>query len=370
MPYFYYILFACIFFSCNNKPPQEKQKARTAVSAEKKEGPKYVNSVKIVSPEKKQSFRFNENVDLVLTHKDRFPLDSTHLFLNGKLIAKGEKGQTLLRFQLPDKRAGINSLKVTAFHPESKQSTATVLIEVRPDIPPRSYRYKIVQVYPHDPKAYTQGLVYRDGFMYEGTGQYGESGIRKTDMKDGKIVSALNIDSQLFGEGITIFNDKIYQLTWTSGKGFVYDLKTFTQESTFTYNTQGWGLTTYGNKLIMSDGSHKIYHIDPASFYILKEVEVYDHKGPVKNLNELEYIDGLLWANVWLEDRIVLIDPESGAVKGELELSGLLSPAERKQLDDSDDVLNGIAWNPEKGTVYLTGKRWPKMFEVRIDPQP
>ena len=205
--------------------------------------------------------------------------------------------------------------------------------------------------------------------MYEGTGQYGESSIRKTDMKDGKILSILNIDSQLFGEGITIYGDKIYQITWRSHKGFVYDLKTFSLESTFQYNSEGWGLTTAGDHLIMSDGSNKLYHIAPSGFTIIKEVEVYDHQGPVDQLNELEYADGLVWANIWLTERIIGIDPETGVVKAELDMSSLLKPVERMQLDDKDDVLNGIAYNPDRATFYVTGKRWPKMFEIKIKKQ-
>ncbi len=270
---------------------------------------------------------------------------------------------------MPDNtKSGYNVVKIRAYHPDHKIGISSVKIQVKPAQAPHKYNYEIVKVYPHDPHAYTQGLLYQNGILYEGTGQYGESGIRKTDMKNGKILSTLNIDSKLFGEGITIYQDKIYQLTWTSHQGFIYDLKSFSLESTFNYNTQGWGITSIGQQLIMSDGSHKLYHIVPTSFNVIKEVEVYDQNGPVKNLNELEYINGLVWANVWMQDRIVMIDPENGIIKGELDMSALLSAAERQKLDDSDDVLNGIAWNPETQTIYVTGKRWPKLFEIKVRP--
>ena len=170
----------------------------------------------------------------------------------------------------------------------------------------------------------------------------------------------------MFGEGITIYKDKIYQITWRSRKGFIYDLNTFSLQSTFTYKTEGWGITTIGDKLIMSDGSNKLYHIVPSTFNVIKEVEVYDHRGAVSRLNELEYIDGLVWANVWMTDRIVAIDPETGAVVGEMNLENLLPARDKVRQDDTDDVLNGIAYNPEKKTFYLTGKKWPKMFEVEV----
>lgn len=327
---------------------------------------KYVNSIQLSSPSKNSTFRYHDPLKIAFTTKEKFPVDSVQIFWNGKKIETTSNGITNYEFKIPEDRTGRNTLKLIAFHPDNKQSIASETIIIQPDRAPEKLQYEILKTYSHDTRAYTQGLVYQDGMLYESTGQYGESGIRKQDIKSGKILSALSIDNKLFGEGITIFNDKIYQLTWTSGKGFIYDLKTFSLESTFTYNTQGWGITTIGDKLIMSDGSNKLYHIAPSSFNILKEVEVYDHNGPVKNLNELEFINGLIWANVWMQDRIVIIDPESGEVKQELDMSRLLSAGERDKLNDSDDVLNGIAWNPEKGSVYVTGKRWPKMFEIKI----
>ena len=155
-------------------------------------------------------------------------------------------------------------------------------------------------------------------------------------------------------------------MTWTSRKGFVYDISSFALETTFDYDSQGWGLTTMGDTLVMSDGSHKLYLLDPDSFSILKTIEVYDNKGAVTNLNELEYINGRIWANVWLTDRIVVINPKTGAVTEELLLPDLLTAAEKARLDSDDDVLNGIAYNEQKGTIYVTGKHWPKLFEIKI----
>lgn len=363
--YFYGVICIFLLIACGNskhRPAEPEQ--RTANP--KKETVKYINSLRLLHPEKNDTFRYHDPLKITFTTREKLPADSVQIFWNGKQIATTEAGITAYEYRIPAGKTGSNTLKLVAFHSGNERSSVSTTLTVKPDRAPQKLHYNIVKVYTHDPKAYTQGLVYQDGILYESTGQYGESGIRKQDMQSGKILAALNIDNRLFGEGITIFNGKIYQLTWTSRKGFIYDLQSFSLESTFTYNTQGWGITTMDDKLIMSDGSHKLYHIAPSSFNILKEVEVYDDKGPVKNLNELEYIDGLIWANVWMQDRIIIIDPESGEVKQELDLSTILTAGERSKLNDSDDVLNGIAWNPEKKTVYVTGKRWPKMFEIKV----
>lgn len=366
MPYIYYFICLALLCSCGGKSARQKAEAEVNITAAKKDEVKYVNSIKLVSPVKNKLYSYHDELVIDFESKDRFPVDSAAIYINGKQVAVTGKGVCSFTYPVPEVRTGNMTVKVMTWHPDNKRGVASVMVKVKPDQSPVKYKYDVVKVYPHDPKAYTQGLLYHDGYMYEGTGQYGESSIRKTDMKNGKILSVLNIDSNLFGEGITIFGDKIYQITWRSRKGFIYDLKTFTLESTFQYNSEGWGITTVGNHLIMSDGSNKLYHVAPSTFSILKEVEVYDNNGPVEQLNELEYVNGLVWANVWLTDRIVAIDPETGAVKGELDMTGLLSPADKAMTDDKDDVLNGIAWNPEKGTYYVTGKRWPKMFEIRI----
>ena len=231
---------------------------------------------------------------------------------------------------------------------------------------PVFYSYKVRNVYPHDTDSYTQGLYWDNGYLWEGTGEYGNSKLRKVRLDTGMPVKEISLAEKYFGEGITIYKDKIFQLTWTSRKGFVYDISSFALETTFDYDSQGWGLTTMGDTLVMSDGSHKLYLLDPDSFSILKTIEVYDNKGAVTNLNELEYINGKIWANVWLTDRIVVINPKTGAVTEELLLPDLLTAAEKARLDSDDDVLNGIAYNEQKGTIYVTGKHWPKLFEIRI----
>ena len=257
-------------------------------------------------------------------------------------------------------------MKVIAFHPNNKCGVATQTFIVKPDKAPKSLSYQLIKTYKHDTDASTQGLVYIDGIIYEGTGIKGHSSLRKIDLENNKTLATLGLDNQYFGEGITVYKDKIYQLTWTSQKAFVYDLASFTLLTTFDYAMrEGWGLTTMNDKLAMSDGSHNLYHLDPELFSVIKTVEVYDNKGPVVHLNELEYINGYIWANEWLTDRIVVIDPQSGEVVQELLLPNLLTAAEKAKLDQNDDVLNGIAYNEKKGTIYVTGKHWPKLFEIK-----
>lgn len=365
MPYFYYLIGLLLLCSCGGKSTKPEEKVTTVVASQDQEV-KYVNSLKLLSPEKNHLYSFGEEVIVDFTSKDRFPVDSSILYINGKAVARLGKDEHKYTYRIPAGKTGHHTIKVVAYHPGNKQGIASTAIRIKPDKAPVSCNYEVIRTFPHDPKAYTQGLLYQDGYMYEGTGQYGESSIRKIDLKTGKILSELSIDNQLFGEGITIYQDKIYQITWRSRKGFTYDLKTFTLESTFEYNSEGWGITTAGDHLIMSDGSNKLYHITPSNFNIMKETEVYDHQGEVTQLNELEYVDGLVWANVWLTDRIIAIDPETGAVVKEIDMSGLLTANEKSRLNDKDDVLNGIAYNPEKKTFYVTGKRWPRLFEIKI----
>lgn len=369
MPYLYYFICLVFLCSCGENSTKGKKDGETVTVGSRagKDEIKYVNSIRLTSPERNSTYRFGEEIVVEFETKDRFPIDSSSISIDGQEVARLGKNINRHAFRLPESKAGSRVLKVTCWHPGNKKSSTATYIRMKPVQAPQKYTYQIVRVIPHDRKAYTQGLQYWDGYLYEGTGQYGESTIRKTDLSKGEILSVLSINNQYFGEGITVYNDKIYQLTWRSRKGFIYDLKTFTLESTFNYNSEGWGITTAGNHLIMSDGSHKLYHMSPSGFGILKEVEVYDHNGEVSQLNELEYVNGLVWANVWLTDRIVAIDPETGVIKAELDMTGLLPASDRNGLDEKDDVLNGIAWNPEKNTFYVTGKRWPKIFEIKIN---
>lgn len=227
----------------------------------------------------------------------------------------------------------------------------------------KQYTYEIVRTIPHDPAAYTQGLIYQDGILYESTGQYGSSSIRKVDAKTGKVLMKQNIPFRYFGEGIAIHDGKIYMLTWENGICYVFDAATLTQESTFQYLGEGWGLASDGDNLIMSDGTSYLRIIKPDEFKHISTIGVLDGKYPLKNLNELEYVGSELFANVWMCDSIARINPSSGALLGWLDFSAL---REKVKQSENAEVLNGIAYDKANGTFYITGKLWPLYFEVKL----
>jgi len=224
-----------------------------------------------------------------------------------------------------------------------------------------TYTYRIINAYPHDTQAFTQGLIYHNEHLYEGTGLWGRSSLRKVDLKTGKILQIKPLPKQYFGEGITLWQNQIIQLTWRSKIGFVYDAQTFEKLKSFTYHTEGWGITHDGQKLIMSDGTDKLHFLNPETFKKIGQIQVHDKNKPVFNLNELEYIQGEIFANIWQSDYIARISPTTGQVLGWIDLSGLLEiePSKRHQ-----DVLNGIAYDGER--LFVTGKLWPKLFEIQI----
>jgi glutamine cyclotransferase len=233
-------------------------------------------------------------------------------------------------------------------------------IEAAENIP-----YKIINTYPHPPGSFTQGLAYENGFLYEGTGQYGLSCLRKIKYETGEILKEYRLPRDVFGEGITIFKNKIIQLTWLSHVGFVFDKESFRLLKTFRYEwpKEGWGLTSDGNDLIISDGSPKLYFMDPESFTERKRLEVYDNLGPVYKINELEYVEGDIYANIWQLPRIIRIDLQTGKVTGALDLSELIPKNLRGHVDY---VLNGIAYDPKKQRFFVTGKMWPLVFELEL----
>jgi glutaminyl-peptide cyclotransferase len=230
---------------------------------------------------------------------------------------------------------------------------------------PARLKVEVLEVRPHDARAFTQGLLLDDsGRMFESTGLYGASSLREVASASGEVLRKIDIPRQYFAEGLALVDDRLIQLTWKENTAFVYDKETFDQVGTFNYTTQGWGLTYDGVRLIMSDGSNKLYFRNPDTFDLEDSVSVMDGDMPVTHLNELEYVDGFVYANIWMTDRIVRIDPKTGRVTATIDASGLLSPPERQQVD----VLNGIACNSETGNFYITGKYWPKLFVVNFVP--
>jgi len=229
---------------------------------------------------------------------------------------------------------------------------------------PAQYTYKVVNAYPHDSKAFTQGLVFEDGRLYEGTGIEGQSSLREVELESGKVLRQVDLPPEFFGEGITILDDRIYQLTWKNQVGFIYDRKDFRLLSRFGYHGAGWGLTNDGRYLIMSNGTATLKFLDPKTFQVVREIHVTEGERSITDLNELEYIDGEIFANVWHVDRIARIDPESSRLNAWIDMKELL-PCDRPH---SDAVLNGIAYDRKDRRLFVTGKEWPKLFEVRIVP--
>lgn len=228
------------------------------------------------------------------------------------------------------------------------------------------YTFKIVQVFAHDPTAFTQGLAYRDGFLYEGTGLNGRSSLRRVRLETGDVVQRIDLPREFFGEGIALLKDEIVQLTWQSHTGFVYNLSDFRLLRRFSYPSEGWGLTTYGGEIFMSDGTDQIRVLDGVTFHEKRRLKVHDDNGPITELNELEFVEGEIFANVWQTDRIARISARTGKVLGWIDLKGILSPMYRLE---PNAVLNGIAYDPDGKRLFVTGKLWPSVFQVQIVPK-
>ncbi len=325
----------------------------------------------LLEPAAGLSLAAGEDIPLRLEVPDTVQLDSVQLFLDGKLLftlvaGSGFRSGEAVEALIPTAgfKLGKKSLRMKLFFPGGSSENQVRSIFLLAGTEATQYTYRVEKIYVHDVKAFTQGLQYVDGWLYEGTGDYGSSSLRKVELESGKVEKVRDLDSQLFGEGITVLGERIYQLTYKSQVGFIYDKESFEELQKIYYqNKEGWGLTHNGSELIMSDGTHVIYFLDPEMFTVNRQIEVYDHKGRADSLNELEYIDGKIWANRYYSDEIVIIDPETGTVEGRINLKGLLKAEDRKP---STDVLNGIAWDAEGKRLFVTGKRWPKLFHISL----
>jgi glutamine cyclotransferase len=293
-------------------------------------------------------------------------LRKTELFLDGKSIFASKENLFSVAIETNNLVVGTHYLKSVATTNDGTTGENYSDFLLLSDIMPQKYSFRIIRSLPHDNKHFTEGLEIRNGFLYESTGQEGSSAIYKTDIANWKEIFVYKLEDQYFGEGITILNGKIYQLTYKSQIGFVRKLDNFELIKTWYYrNPQGWGLTNDGKSLIMSEGTEYIYYLDPETLKEIKRIQVCDNKGIMINLNELEYINGEIWANIWTTDKIVKIDPKTGKITGEINLAGILSSSLYNQ-QTPVDVLNGIAYDNVKNKIYVTGKFWPKLFEIEI----
>lgn len=289
-------------------------------------------------------------------------LDSLKIYLDGKKISDS----SAVSLDISNYKLGKHSLTAAVFYQKkNKKSRHTIyfLAAQKPEI----YTYKILKKYPHDTAAFTQGLEYFKGFIYESTGKKGKSTIRKINLKTGEILKIKKLDKQYFGEGITIFKNKIYGLTWQAKKGFVYDLETFKKIKTFSYQNslEGWGLSHNEKYLLKTDGTEKIWFLDPENLQEKGFIAAYTNQRKVENLNEIEYIEGKIYANIWQKNTIVILNPKNGTVEGIVNLKGLTEYLSHKKLN-TEAVLNGIAYDSEGKRIFVTGKYWDTIFEIKI----
>lgn len=324
-----------------------------------------IKLIKLISPEENTVFRLNDPIKVVInqTDNDKIP-DSVLIHFDGKTVTTIKTSPWVYSIsQAFTKTTGRKSLKVTAFRGGKTQNPITRFLIIHSDIVPKRNGYKIINIYPHDKEAFTQGLVYDKGVFYESTGQITSSSLREVESETGRVIRQHNLDASLFGEGITLYSDRIYQVTWQNKVGFVYDKSTFKVINKINYSTEGWGLTTVGNKIVMSDGTNILCFYDTDMFTVVSRIEVYDNEKKVDQLNELEYINGEIWANIWMTDLIARIDPVSGKVLAYIDLKGILPESER---NPEPDVLNGIAYDRDSRRIFITGKKWPKLYEIRL----
>ncbi|MEZ4802833.1 MAG: glutaminyl-peptide cyclotransferase [Gelidibacter sp.] len=313
------------------------------------------NNFSITTNAEKNTIQLGETLKLSLKNPKNISVQSVSYQMNGKDIS-----ETFI----VDSKLGEQTITAKVNYEDTSEEVSTTITVLNNEAP-KIYAYKIINEYPHDITSYTQGLEFHNGELYESTGQYGESKLRKVDYKTAEVLKNLNLTNQYFGEGLTILNDKLYQLTWRENTGFIYDVNTLEKTGTFKYgkSKEGWGLCNDGTSLYKSDGTDKIYTLDAANLIEQEFMQVFTNNGKIASLNELEWIDGKIYANIYQRNGVAIINPKNGAVEGVIDFSPL---KEKVTQHPELDVLNGIAYNPETKTIFVTGKDWDKLFEVEV----
>jgi glutaminyl-peptide cyclotransferase len=326
---------------------------------------KPVTSIQIINKNKKYIVGDKLTVNFKTKIKDGSSC-KIELFFDGKSVIKVDKIEGSYEIETKNLSVGTHYLKTIATTNDGTSGENYTDFLLLSDVIPQKFGYKIIKTYPHNTEHFTEGLEIRNGFLYESTGQEGTSSIYKIDLSNWKVIKENKLDEKYFGEGITILNNKLYQLTYKTHIGFIRDLKTFDLIKTWNFkNVQGWGMTNDGKFLIMSDGTEFLTYLDAETLNEIKQIQVCNNKGVINNLNELEYINGEIWANLWTTDTIIKIDPKTGRVLAEIDLTGLLS-SNLLNKNAQVDVLNGIAYDNDKNKIYVTGKLWPKIFEIEL----
>ena len=360
--YIYILFFAASLISCgggsnnntnnndnhpvSNNPPSSKSYFTLAVESEGKDNLGVCGDV----------FRLKVLCDTALTP------DSVRFLVDGKQVATFLQ-DTVYQLDTKDLRVGNVRLSAEVMY-NGKTEYLSGSLRLKSDITPQRVNYKVIKRFPHDRGAYTQGLVFDEGVMYESTGLNRKSSLRKVKFETGDIIQSVALNDTYFGEGLAIDGNNLFQITWKNHKGFVYDKNTFATLHEFDINTEGWGLVLYNDTLILTDGTENLYFVDKNTFSTTKITQVYDNNGPVKMLNELEIVEGKLYANIYQSDLVAIIDISTGKVLNYIDFTGLL-PAD--QYRDDTDVLNGIAYDPKSRRLYITGKNWPTLFQVEIN---
>ncbi|WP_431135535.1 glutaminyl-peptide cyclotransferase [Psychroserpens mesophilus] len=314
------------------------------------------NNFSIDTNAKDNVVKLGETLKLSLNNPNNATISSISYQMNGEPINAS--------LNLNNQKLGVQTITATVNYDDTKEEVTTN-ITILNDQLPKIYDYKIINEYPHDITSYTQGLEFHNGILYESTGQYGESKLRKVDYKTSDIIKSVDLAPQYFGEGLTILNNNIYQLTWRENTGFVYDVDSFEKTGSFKYgqSKEGWGICNDGTTLYKSDGTENIWLLDSQTLAEVSKLQVYTNKGKIIGINEMEWINGRIYANRYQKNGVAIINPENGAVEGVIDFSPL------RQLviqHEGLDVLNGIAYNSETKTIFVTGKRWDKLFEVQV----
>ena len=307
----------------------------------------------------KKQFQKNDIVGVSIKNKNDLTINKVEYFIDGELIP-----HTNGKLNFNVERLG-NKVLIAKIDFEDTSVDITKKIKILAEKSPEIYTYKILNTFPHDKTSFTQGLEFKNDTLYEGTGHRGESVLRKLDFKTGKVLQQVNLDDSVFGEGLTVLNDKVFQLTWQSGIGYVYNKSDLSKIETFSYgkSKEGWGLCNDGEKLFKSDGTEKIWILNPENLAETDFIETVTNKSIFNKANELEYVDGKIYANVWQKESMMIIDAKSGAIEGVINFGGLKSKVEQHS---KLDVLNGVAYHPRRKTFFVTGKNWDKLFEVNI----
>ena len=330
--------FSLIFFTCGNNGTSKKSNFSIQINSDKT----IISNAKTLSIE--------------LLNPKQIDYDSVQLTLDTKKITPS--------VELSAMPLGEKLIKAKFFYGSKFEVAVKKVVVVNAEAP-KLYTYEIVNTYPHDITSYTQGLEFYKGELYESTGQYGESKLRKLDYKNGTVLKNVDLSASYFGEGLSVLNDKIYQLTWKEGRGLVYDVNSFEQIETFNYgqSKEGWGLCNDGQKFYKSDGTEYLWFLNPNTLAEEGSIQAYTNRGKLTNLNELEWVDGKIYANRYQKNGVAIINPKNGAIEAVIDFKALKKKVSKHQ---GLDVLNGMAYNPETETLFVTGKRWDKLFEVKI----